>query len=86
VTCRIERLRDGEHGVLRVCGHVQAEHVATIEALIASELGPVVLDLAEVTLVDRAAVRALARCERSGIELGNCPPFLREWMSRERSL
>jgi hypothetical protein len=29
-------------------------------------------------------VRGLARCERSGIELGNCPPFLREWMSRER--
>ena len=87
MTCRIERLPCCEHTVLRVSGHLQAEHVASIiEAQIASEDGPVVLDLGEVTLVDREAVRWLAGCEAKAVELRNCAPFLREWVSRERLL
>lgn len=86
MTYRIERLPCCEHTVLRVSGHLQAEHVATIEAQVASEDGPVVLDLGEVTLVDREAVRWLAGCEAKAVELRNCALFLREWVSRERLL
>lgn len=41
------------------------------------------LDLRDVTLVDRAAVRFLAKCEADSIELENCPAYIREWIKRE---
>jgi len=85
LTCKIERLVGSEHrDVLRVCGHIRAEHLSTIEALVAKENGGVVLDLGEVTLVDRDVVSYLAGCELRGIALSNCPPFLREWVSKEQ--
>jgi hypothetical protein len=37
-------------------GHLQEVHVSMIEELIAKETDPMVLDFAEVTLVDREAV------------------------------
>jgi hypothetical protein len=43
------------------------------------------LDLADVTLVDREAVKFLAHCEADSIELENCPPYIREWIQRETS-
>jgi hypothetical protein len=43
----------------------------------------VAIDLEEVTLVDLDVVQFLARCEASGIELLNCSPYIREWISRE---
>ena len=39
----------------------------------------------EVTLVDVAVVRFLIACEAEGIELRHCAPYIREWMSMERS-
>jgi hypothetical protein len=53
-----------------------------IEELIVKETDPVVLDLAEITLVDREAVRFLAACDVRGIGLRNCPEFIREWISK----
>jgi hypothetical protein len=44
-----------------------------------------ILDLSEITLVDIAAVRFLISCEDEGIELVRCPPYVREWMVRERT-
>jgi hypothetical protein len=48
----------------------------------AKETGPVAFDLAEVTLVDSGAVKFLAACDGKGIEIRNCPAFIREWMSK----
>ena len=45
----------------------------------------VALDLGEVTLLDRVAVRFLAGQLRRGVELMNCPVYLRRWISREKS-
>jgi hypothetical protein len=39
--------------------------------------------LKDVTLVDREAVKFLARCEADSIELENCPPYIREWIQSE---
>jgi len=84
MTCKIERLKSDESAiVLRVCGRVQAEHMRTIEELIGGESGGVALDLVEVTIVDRDAVTLLADTERNGVQLRNCPAFLREWISSE---
>jgi hypothetical protein len=85
MTCKIEQLNGVEGSVvLRVSGHIQSEHVSTIEELIAREGGQIALDLSEIMLVDRDAVSYLAVCELRGIELRNCPPFLREWITREQ--
>jgi NodT family efflux transporter outer membrane factor (OMF) lipoprotein len=43
----------------------------------------VALDLGEVTLLDRAAARFLAGQLRRGVELMNCPIYLKHWISRE---
>ena len=43
------------------------------------------IDLKNVLLVDREAVKLLALSEANGTELRNCPPYIREWVTRERA-
>ncbi len=52
--------------------------------MIEREIGVVALDPTEVTLVDRDVVNFLAACELKGIELRNCPAFLRGWIAKEK--
>ena len=87
MACKIERLASGEHSVvISLCGRIQLEHVSSIKELIAQEKGEIVLDLSEVTLVDREVVDLFARCALKGIEITNCPAFLHEWIAKERQL
>lgn len=65
-------------------GRIQSEHVVQLSVLLKQERRHITLDLAEVILVDRDAVRFLAACETQGSELRNCPAFVREWILRER--
>lgn len=41
------------------------------------------IDLKDVVLVDCEAVTLLAFSEAHGIELKNCPAYIREWVTRE---
>jgi len=72
--------------VFKVSGRLDAENVGDLKALFSSEANGrrIVLDLLELTLVDRDAVRFLEGCEADGIELRNCPTYIREWITRER--
>jgi hypothetical protein len=86
MTFRIERLVSGENAiVLHVCGLVDIECVSTIKELIEEEGGEIALDLFEVTLANRDAATFLAVCELKGIELRNCPAFLRGWVDKEQA-
>lgn len=85
MTCKIEHLAAEGVVVLRVSGHIQSEHVGIIEKLLAREEGLTALDLTEITLADRDAVGHLAVWELRGVELRNCPPFLREWVTNEQA-
>ena len=49
------------------------------------ESGGLAIDLKNVLVVDGEAVKLLALSEASGIELRNCPPYIREWVTRERA-
>jgi hypothetical protein len=82
---RIGRTGNGET-VFMVIGRVHSENLAELKNLIdAEEAGRrMVLDLKELILVDRAAVRFLKRCQSSGIELRNCSAYIREWITKER--
>ena len=74
MTCKVVRLVERDQLVLlHISGHLQEVHVNMIEELLAKETDLVVLDLAEVILVDREVVRFLAACDVRGIELRNCP-------------
>ena len=84
VTLKIERAFGGNRVLLRLSGRLRSEHLAELKSLI--EDGPpfVVLDLDEVTQVDVDAVNFLRMRQTEGIELRNCPPYVCEWMDRER--
>jgi hypothetical protein len=43
------------------------------------------LDLGDTSLVDVEAVRFLGDCEARGIALLRCPPYVREWINRDRT-
>jgi anti-anti-sigma regulatory factor len=83
MTCKLVRLVERVGLILlHISGDLQEEHVSMIEEFIAHETDTVVLDLAEVTLVDREAVRFLAAFDARGIKFRNCPEFVREWMRK----
>ena len=84
MTLRIEKDFEGQIGVLRLIGRIQAQYLEELIAQIKSSGPKIVLDLDEVTLVDVGVVHFLTALERDGIELRHCPLFVREWMVRER--
>ncbi len=82
---KIQRSSNGEV-IFTLAGRMDAEQVAEMEALLGCEASTreIVLDLKDLTLVDRDAVRFLERCEADSIKLKNCPAYIREWITRER--
>jgi anti-anti-sigma regulatory factor len=80
---KMEARVDGRKLVLRLSGRMQATHLEQLSARIDKSIRNVALDLEEVTLVDIDVVRFLATCESQGIELRDCAPYIREWISRE---
>jgi anti-anti-sigma regulatory factor len=43
----------------------------------------IVIDMSEVTLVDRPSLHFLAAQARDNITLINCPPYIQPWIARE---
>ena len=88
MTCRIERvLTPDGFVVLRMSGRIDCTYVATLRESMEREKtnkGGLAIDLTEVTLVSREAVDALAVAEANGIELRDCPAYVREWVSRAK--
>jgi len=83
MTCKVVRLIDRDRLVqLFISGHFQEMHINMIDDLLTEETDPVVLDLGEVTLVDREAIKFLATLDARGVGLRNCPGFIREWMRK----
>jgi acylglycerol lipase len=61
------------------------DDAADLETLVdTGKDGPLVLDLKDVSVVDRAGVLLLARSEGRGATLLNCPSYVREWIHREK--
>ncbi len=84
MSCRIDRaVSDDNHVVLLVSGRIKGEDVDMLRGVLEQESGRVVIDLKNVGLVDREAVKLLALSEAHGKELRNCPPYIREWVTRE---
>ncbi|QNI30490.1 hypothetical protein H7849_15185 [Alloacidobacterium dinghuense] len=80
---KIQRVQNGIV-IFGLIGRLALEEIADIKKLLASEPNHFALNLKELALVDREAVIFLAECEAEGIELKNCPAYIREWITRER--
>jgi anti-anti-sigma regulatory factor len=81
---KIQRRGNGEV-VFTVSGRLEASNISELSELLTAEPADrsLVLDLKDVVLVDRDTVRYLRACEVDGIELRNCPPYIRAWIAQE---
>jgi len=85
LTFRIHRSSTPDAVVLALSGDIDREHVARLHQFLTSDTGRrLILDLQNVTLVDRAAVEFLVGAEATGIRLVNCPEYVRTWIAAER--
>ena len=82
---KIKRAANGEV-TLTLSGQMNVENLAELKAVIGSETKGrrIVLDLKDLTLVDREAVRYLKACESKNIKFKNCPAYIRQWIDGER--
>ena len=82
MTCRIDRIPTDQGLVLRIIGRITRDDLDVLRT--ALEDGSIVaVELAELELIDRDAMKLLAINEANGIELRHCPAYIREWIRRE---
>jgi hypothetical protein len=81
---KIQRKANGKV-LFTLSGRIEAEDIDELRRLLELEGADrrIALDLKDVTLVDRDAIKFLTDCEADGIKLENCPPYVREWIGRE---
>ena len=84
MTIRIERETHRLKTMIRLSGRLQSKHLDTLRTQLEGAQSRIVLDLNGVTLVDVEIVRFLNVCEKGGIELLHCWPYIQEWMIREK--
>ena len=65
-------------------GRMEAAQVLELKELFDRDYRNIILDLRDLRLADRNAVRFLRGCEADGMKLENCPAYIREWMDREK--
>ena len=70
--------------ILCISGRISAQDVDMLRGLLEQERSAVAIDLKNVILADREAVKLLAVHESNRVELRNCPAYIREWVTRER--
>ena len=82
---RIERSANGQV-IFTLSGRMQTEDVEQFRQLLASEKPgrPLIFSLRYVTLVNQEAVTFLAHCEANGIQLEDCPLYIRNWIDQEK--
>ena len=79
---KIRRSDDSGPAIFALSGRIEENDIPKLQELLnaEAEIATTTLDLQEVRLVDRAAVRFLAASEAQGIKLRCCPPYIREWI------
>jgi hypothetical protein len=83
VTYRIDRIPTDQGVVLRISGRIKREDLDILRSALEDD-SVVAIELDELELIDRNALKLLAINEANGIELRHCPPYIREWIRRVR--
>jgi len=83
---RIESAARGGFTIFTLSGRIEKQAMAELKRLFEcqTDYRDIVLDLKDVSVIDREAMRFLAHCEVDGVKLENCAPSIREWMEREK--
>jgi hypothetical protein len=83
---RIETAARGRFTVFTLSGRIEKPAMAELKRLFECQIDyrDIVLDLKDVSVIDREVMRFLAHCEVDGVKLENCTPYIREWMEREK--
>lgn len=69
--------------MLRISGRITRDELDVLRTAV--EDGSVLaVELSELELIDRDALKLLAITEAKGIELRHCPAYIREWITRGR--
>ena len=86
MTFRIESAARGPFTVFALSGRIETPAIAELRRLfeLQTDRRAIVLDLKEVTVVDRDVMRFFVSCEADGVKLENCASYIREWMEREK--
>jgi len=86
MTFRIETVARGKFTVFVLSGRIEKQVIAELRRLfeLQTHHRDIVLDLKDVSLVDRDAIGFLTRCEADGVKLENCASYIREWIEREK--
>jgi anti-anti-sigma regulatory factor len=86
VSYRIDRVVAADDiVVLYISGRITRQEVDTLRNVIEAEASGVAIDLENVDLVDGEVVKFLAQRELNGAVLRNCSPYIREWVTKERT-
>lgn len=84
MTLKIDKYSDGHSTTIRLVGRIQREHLEALKAQM-KDCGPrIAFDLNEVSLVDVDVVVFLGICQREGVELLHCSPYISDWIAKER--
>jgi hypothetical protein len=85
---RIQKYEETGIAVFVLSGQVEDRHLPELKELILADtnLTQKKLDLTEVKLVDMEVIEFLGGCEAEGIELRNCPPYVRIWIDSRRDI
>jgi ABC-type transporter Mla MlaB component len=83
---RIDKSDNSEFVIFTLSGRIENETITELQEILAlaQTNQKIALDLKDVKLVDRRSVEYLEECETQGVELWNCPAYLREWIVRAR--
>jgi hypothetical protein len=86
MTFRIETAPRGRFTVFVLSGRIEKQAIHELTRLFELQMDyrNIVLDLKDVGIIHRDAVRFLVGCEAEGVKLENCASYIREWMERER--
>jgi hypothetical protein len=83
---RIETEPRGRVTIFTLSGRIEVQAIAELRRLFERQTDycDIVLDLKDVTVIDREVMRFFVRCEADGVKLENCASYIREWMEREK--
>jgi hypothetical protein len=86
MTFRIETAERETFTVFILSGRIETRAIAELRRLfeLQTDYRSIVLDLKDVSWVDRDVIGFLVRCEADGVKLENCPAYIREWMERDK--
>jgi hypothetical protein len=67
-------------------GRIEKSAIAELRRLFdcQSAYCDIVLDLKDVSVIDRDVMHFFVRCEAGDMKLENCPAYVREWMEQEK--